>query len=108
MNATLPPIINAYVKASNEHDSAAVAACFSVDAVVHDEGGDIRGPEAIKAWKEHVIEKYDMTLEVIGVEARANEVALKARVSGNFEGSPVDLTHVFRMAGEKIADLRID
>jgi hypothetical protein len=42
MNLELPPIIQKYVEASNQHDVKSILACFSDDAVVRDEEETLR------------------------------------------------------------------
>jgi ketosteroid isomerase-like protein len=39
----LPKAIAAYIAASNAHDADACAACFTDDAIVRDEGREVRG-----------------------------------------------------------------
>ncbi len=51
MNRDLPGILDRYFKAQNAHDIDAMVACFAPDAVVRDEGHDIVGTDAIRAWK---------------------------------------------------------
>lgn len=43
MTITLPKIIETYVLAKNAHDIKNTLACFSKNAVVHDEGQEMRG-----------------------------------------------------------------
>src|SRR5690349_5780820 len=48
MNTGPPPIIKAYVDASNRHDMKSILACFSDAAVVRDEQQTHQGKAAIK------------------------------------------------------------
>jgi len=97
----------AYVAAANAHDIEAVAASFSEDAVVRDEGKDRQGIAAIRQWAVEVSEKYRPTVEALDVESSKGKTILKGRVSGTFPGSPVELRYVFTLNGAKIGRLEI-
>jgi len=47
----LAQVIKKYVDASNAHDVKSILFCFSDDAVVHDEGKELRGKKAIEEPK---------------------------------------------------------
>jgi hypothetical protein len=47
------------------------------------------------------------TVEPLRVAQQGSSVRVRARVSGNFPGSPVELEHVFRLGGGKIESLEI-
>jgi hypothetical protein len=57
MKLELPPIIQKYVEASNQHDVKSILACFSDDAVIRDEEETLRGKEAIEDWVVKTIAK---------------------------------------------------
>ena len=40
-----------------------MVACFEPDAAVHDEGRDIVGTDAVRAWKQETSVKYRITAE---------------------------------------------
>jgi hypothetical protein len=103
----LTPLLASYVETMNANDSAAFAANFAGDAVVHDEGHEHRGPAAIKAWIEEAHRKYQPTLEVTRVTDDGPETILTGRVSGNFDGSPIELRHCLTIVAGKIAALSI-
>jgi hypothetical protein len=46
MTIKLPPIIQKYVEASNQHNARYILACSSADAVVRDAGEMMCGKEA--------------------------------------------------------------
>jgi ketosteroid isomerase-like protein len=100
MNEPLPPAVQAYFDATNAHDAAAIAACFTPDGWVHDEGSDHRGRDAIRAWGQDVIDKYDLISRVTGAEARDDALTVTAEVSGNFDGSPAEITYLFDLDGD--------
>ena len=107
MNTKLPKIIDTFIKACNEHNSDAYIACFIEDAVVQDEGKDINGTKAIKEWNERSTEEYRVTLDVIRLLDKNEETVLTASVSGDFEGSPVNLDYHFKISNDKIMNLKI-
>ena len=67
----LPKSLTEYFAAANTDDADRVAACFAEDAVVRDEGRDIHGRRAIRAWAEETRRKYRFHAEVKSVEAAA-------------------------------------
>jgi len=91
----------------NRHDAGAVAACFTPDAVVVDEGQTHRGEASIKAWYEDVSHRYRATLAVTEVAAEGDDVVLSGEVSGNFEGSPIELRYRLTVQQERVAAFSI-
>lgn len=104
----LPAALDAYFAAQNAHDSDALAACFTPDALVHDEGEDQRGTAQIRAWAAATSARYQAVAEPLSL-VRSDDVAtVRARVSGTFPGSPVELDFRFTLAADgRIASLRI-
>ena len=100
------PVAN-YIAAANAQDIAAVTACFGKTAVVHDEKRERRGIAAIREWAVEVSEKYQPTVEVLGVLERDGRTIVTGRVSGNFPGSPVELRYAFTVTGGTIDRLEI-
>jgi ketosteroid isomerase-like protein len=94
----LPPLITDFVKAKNSRDSSAVVACFAEDAVVQDEGREMRGLLAIKEWSDK---------SFTGISETGEKTVLTATVTGNFPGSPVSLDFIFVIKGDRIAALSI-
>ncbi|WP_394777265.1 nuclear transport factor 2 family protein [Undibacterium sp.] len=108
MPILLPPPLDAYVKASNNGDSAAAAACFAADAVVHDEGHAYTGVDAIRAWRDETLAKYGVVLlDPTALTDSSESPILTATCSGNFDGSPVPLHFHFTVRQGKITALRI-
>src|SRR4051794_9262338 len=95
MTVNLPRSLAEYFAAANTDDADRVAACFAEDAIVHDEGRDIRGRDAVRAWAAEARRKYRFQAEVIGVEEAADRTVVTARLTGTFPGSPVDLRYRF-------------
>jgi hypothetical protein len=103
MSIHLPPAIDLYVKAENSGDVEALSECFAADATVRDERRTYKGLAAIKEWKAETKKKYNHSvtpLEITGT-------VLKAKLSGNFPGSPVTLEFRFVLEGGKIVSLEI-
>ena len=107
MPIALPEPVAAYFAAEKAADADALARCFVEEGVVRDEGGTFQGVAAITQWNAAAREKYHHTVEPISAVARDGQIVVTGKVSGNFPGSPVNLEHVFRLDGDKIALLEI-
>ena len=108
MGPELPDILTRYFAAQNAHDIEAMTDCFAVDAHVHDEGEDHRGRAAIRAWIKETSEKYRVEVEPLELRREADLTVIVARVSGNFPGSPADLTFRFGLADGRVATLAVN
>lgn len=95
------------VAAHNAHDSAAFAACFADDAVVRDEGQKHLGRAAIRDWFETVSRKGRPVLEVTDLTTQDGEPVLGGKISGEFDGSPIDLRYYLALDEGKIVALKI-
>ena len=102
------PTIAAFVKAKNNRDTSAVVTCFADDAVVHDEGQEMRGSVAVKEWSEKSFRKYQYTIEPTDLTEEDDKTVLTATLTGNFPGSPLSLDFNFTIQGDKIIALLID
>ena len=107
MSLTLPKPIANYLAAVEAKDTEMLALCFADDALVHDEGHDYRGVDAIRTWKRNADSKYQYVLEPLDASVSGPRVKLRARLTGNFPGSPVELDHTFTLANDKITSLEI-
>jgi ketosteroid isomerase-like protein len=103
----VPTTIAAFVQAENQRDSSAVAACFTSNAVIHDEGSEMRGTTAIKEWIDNTFKKYQFTIEPAGIAKGDNKIILNATLTGDFPGSPISLDFQFTIQEDKIATLII-
>lgn len=103
----LPAPIQTYFSAEPPHDSAALAAAFATDAIVRDEGRVHRGSDEIRAWWQAAKAKYRHRAEPLDLTEAAGKSVVRARVSGDFPGSPTILTFAFGLAGDRITDLEI-
>ena len=107
MIVKLPSTLAEYFAAANTDDADRVAACFSEDAFVRDEGGEFRGRRAIRGWAEEARRKYHFHAEAIAVEEAADRTTVTAHLTGDFPGNPVDLHYRFKLAGSQITELEI-
>ena len=107
MLAKLPqPVVN-YLAAVTAKNTEMFARCFTDDALVHDEGRAYRGLDAIRSWKQETQTKYKYVMEPLAASVSGKTVQLRARLMGDFPGSPVDLDYRFTLAHDKITSLEI-
>lgn len=102
----LPEPIAAYF-AADSRDADAVARCFTSQGVVKDEGRTHTGHAAISAWKAAASSRYSYTAQPLAIEQGEGRHVVRARVAGNFPGSPVELHYVFQLERGRIASLEI-
>lgn len=88
-------------------DADAIAEAFTADAVVRDEGHTYSGRQAIRAWRIAARAQYQFIAEPFEALTRDDIVTVRAKVSGNFPGSPVVLDYRFQLADARIARLEI-
>jgi hypothetical protein len=100
MNSDLPDILARYFKAQNAHDIDAMVACFAPDAVVGDEGRTHVGTQAIRAWKIETSAKYRITATPMESRNEGDRTIVIVKVSGTFDGSPVNLTYRFGFSAD--------
>lgn len=103
----LASAIHTYFAAQAPQDGEAFASAFAPDAIVHDEAQQHRGPVEIRAWWIAAKAKYRHSAEPLDMAQAAGKTVVRARVSGDFPGSPAVLTFTFGLTGEKITDLEI-
>ena len=108
MSPELPDILTRYFTAQNAHDIDAMTDCFASDGHVHDEGRDHHGRAAIRSWIKETSEKYRVQVEPLELRREGGLTAIVARVSGNFPGSPADLTFRFGLANGRVATLEVN
>jgi SnoaL-like protein len=107
MKMTLPPPLAIYFNAEATNDTEVLARCFAGDAIVRDEGRTIEGLDAIQAWKRETKAKYQYRVEPLSASQVAGTVTVLVRLTGNFPGSPIEVTYAFTLAGDKIASLEV-
>jgi len=99
MLPNLPDSLLRYFAAQNSHDADGMTACFAPEAEVRDEGHTYVGHDAIRKWKAETIAKYGITIEPLIATEHGGTLTVVARVTGNFPGSPADLTYDFVIDG---------
>jgi hypothetical protein len=104
---TLAPTLAAYIEANNARDPERFVACFAPDAVVHDESRTHRGKAGIRSWFVETSEAYSSILEPLGVMDEGGETVVTCKVTGNFDGSPIDLRFCFTLRDGLIAALEV-
>lgn len=107
MTLDIPKPVAAYLNADKNDDLDELALCFSEDALVHDENADYRGRDAIREWKRETQGKFQYDVEPLEVTVDGPIVTLRARLEGNFPGSPAELVYGFTLANDLIASLDI-
>ena len=100
MTLNLPIVLQRYFEAQNAHDIEAMVDCFTPDAVARDEGRDITGAEGIRAWKKNTSAKYRIAAEPIESRVEPGRTVIVVKVSGDFPGSPANLTYLFGFAAD--------
>ena len=95
--AALPPLVAAYVEATNSFDLERLLATFADDALVNDQLCDYRGKAAIREWAERDIIGERLTLDVTEVAEHYGNFIVTANVDGNYDkrGLPDPLVLAF-------------
>ena len=100
----LPDPIQTYFTAT---DRNTLAGAFAPHAVVDDEAQTHHGPEEIGAWWQASKTKYRHHAEPLDLTDVAGKTVVRARVTGDFPGSPAVLTFRFGLTDNRISDLEI-
>jgi ketosteroid isomerase-like protein len=93
--------------APNASDTEAIAACFTDDGEVKDEGETRQGREAIREWWAGPANAFEYTVEVLSVQAKESSYTVFTRLTGNFPGGTADLANRFTLRDDLIATLEI-
>lgn len=107
MTLELPDPIARFFAADKRGDPASLAACFTPDGTVIDEGKTYAGREAIRQWLANASTAYTYTVEPFALAQHDGRTVVTSRLAGNFPGSPVDLRYLFVLDGDRIAALEI-
>ena len=107
MTFAVPEPIAQYMAAEEAKDADALSRCFTEDGTVHDEGQDYHGRDSIRHWKQAADAKYRYVLQTVNVQKFGDLVTVRARLTGEFPGSPVELDHIFKLSKNKIVSLEI-
>jgi ketosteroid isomerase-like protein len=82
---TLPPLVAAFVEATNSFDLEGLMVTFSDDALVNDQLRDYWGKAAIKGWAERDIFGERLTIAVTEVVKHYDNFIVTANIDGNFD-----------------------
>ena len=107
MAIDVPEPVAAYMAAEEAKDADAISRCFTEDGTVHDEGRDYRGRDSIRQWKREADTKYRYVLQTVNAQTHGDKVTVRARLTGEFPGSPVELDYIFKLSNDEIASLEI-
>ncbi|GAA4573174.1 nuclear transport factor 2 family protein [Planotetraspora kaengkrachanensis] len=104
---SLPEPVAAYLRAKRSHDSEALVATLTEDALITDDGRRYQGADAVRAWNDEASKKVRATYEVKDVADDDGRTLVTVEVGGDFPGSPVVLRFDFTVDGDKISALTI-
>lgn len=106
MSTAVPVVVTRYLEATD--DPAALAACFTPDGTVQDEGATYVGRSEIVAWREGAAGRWTYTTEITGMSATgADRYRVDAHLEGDFPGGAADLAFDFTVRDGLIASLAI-
>lgn len=103
----LPAPIQTYFDADQELVGAAPIQLFTQNAIVRDEGKTHIGHDAITAWWIAAKAKYQHKAEPCELSYEPHAIHVRAKVMGQFPGSPALLTFAFQLDDKRIAILEI-
>ena len=95
--AALPPLVAAYVEATNSFDLERLMATFAEDALVNDQLRDYWGKPTIREWAKRDIIGERLTMNVTEVINHYGNFIVMANVDGNYDkrGLPDPLVLAF-------------
>jgi SnoaL-like domain len=108
MTLAAPESVAAYLAAEAAKNADAISHCFAQDGAVRDKGREYRGRDAIRQWKAAADAKYQYVPEMINVRTLGDLVTARARLTGEFPGSPIELDHVFNSRATRFLRWRFD
>jgi hypothetical protein len=96
-STALPPLIAAFVEATNSFDLERLMVTFADDALVNDQLRDYWGKAAIRDWAERDIIGEKLTIAVTKIARHYGNFIVTADVDGNFDkrGLPDPLVLAF-------------
>ena len=107
MTPDLPAPVAAYFAADAARDPDALARSFADGGAVRDEGETHVGADAIRAWWRAARAQYDFDNEPLDAAEAGGRLVVRARVTGDFPGSPATLRFAFELGEEGIRRLEI-
>jgi len=108
---SLPPLVAAFVEATNSFELEGLMITFADDALVNDQLRDYWGKAAIKDWAERDIIGERLTIAVTKVVRHYDNFIVTADIDGNFDKrrlpDPLVLTFYFTPHNDLIIQLII-
>jgi len=108
-NIQLPPVIEQFIKASNEHDGKAYIATFSEDALVNDIARNFWGKDQIKQWADEEIISPKITFKAYEIIQHHGDFLITALIDGNYDKSkspdPTYLDYFFTVKNNRIVKM---
>ena len=94
---SLPPLVAAFVEATNSFDLERLMVTFADDALVNDQLRDYWGKAAIRGWAERDVIGEKLTVAVTRVVKHYDNFIVTADIDGNFDkrGLPDPLVLAF-------------
>lgn len=81
--------------------------CFMPDATVVDENRTHMGIADIQSWQRQARQAFIFDVTPIDAVSEGEHLTVRARVVGNFPGSPIVLKHRFVLERDRIRSLEI-
>ena len=107
MSLDLKAPLAGYFEATNAHHPDEVAALFSADGLVHDQGQDYRGCDAIRNWADDTHRRFMLRLSPSDVLEEGGVTMVRTQVAGAFLGSPIHQWYRFKTSENAIDELVI-
>lgn len=96
-----------YFDADSRNDRNALSTTFAADAVVEDEEARHEGAAEIQGWWVAAKKAAQYVAEPSEAAINGDKTLVRAKVSGEFPGSPASLTYAFTTKDGKIETLEI-
>jgi len=107
----LPPLVAAFVEATNSFDVDRLIDIFADDALVNDQLRDYWGKAAIRRWAERDVVGEKLTIAVTKVVKHYDNFVVTADIDGNFDKrglpDPLVLAFYFTLHDDLIIQLII-
>jgi hypothetical protein len=107
----LPPLVAAYVQATNNFDLEGILAPFADDALVNDQLRDYWGKQAIREWAARDIIGEKLTMHIVKIIEHYGHCIATACIDGNYDKrglpDPLILTFYFSVHDDRIVQLLI-
>lgn len=107
MTLSLPDAVSTCFDIINGGDLTRVNECFRPDATVTDENQSHQGLNAIETWQRETRQAFTYQAEPLEAAVENGVLNIRARLTGNFPGSPVRLDHLFVLQQGQIQSLEI-